>query len=208
MHAKDDVQVAAGASDLQPDRISRSGEPSLLAAASSSPQPSRVTRSATTASQHTSPLCCPDSGESVQVRSKESVQKEAILLKNLEPVTQSQTCNAWYPHRIHPLTKVSILSSPFQQRTSISSPFPLRLSLHKQDSISHITRSRYRPFYIGRVAYPQKQDHISHPTAASVLAGDFSNIFADLPVSLQIYELCIHIFASPSRHMVGRSIPP
>jgi hypothetical protein len=84
MHAKDDVPVAAGASDLQPDLISRSGEPSLPAAASSYPQPSRVTRSATTASQHTSPLCFPDSGESVQVRSKESVQKEAIYLSPQE----------------------------------------------------------------------------------------------------------------------------
>ena len=51
MHAKDDVPVAAGASELQPDRISRSGEQSLPAAASSSLKPSRVTRSATTASQ-------------------------------------------------------------------------------------------------------------------------------------------------------------
>jgi hypothetical protein len=76
--------VAAGASDLQHDRISRSGEQSLPAAASSSPQPSRVTRSATTASQHTSPLCFPDSGESVHVRSKESVQKEAIYLSPKE----------------------------------------------------------------------------------------------------------------------------
>jgi hypothetical protein len=84
MHAKDDVPVAAGASDLQPDRISRSGEQSLPAAASSSAQPSCVTRSATTASQHTSPLCFPDSGESVQVRSKESVQKEAIYLSPKE----------------------------------------------------------------------------------------------------------------------------
>ena len=53
MHAKDEVPIAAGASELQPDRIPRSGEQSLPAAASSSPQPSRVTRSATTASQHT-----------------------------------------------------------------------------------------------------------------------------------------------------------
>ena len=57
MHAKDDVPVAAGASELQPDRISRSGEQSLPAAASSS---------ATTASQAASPLSFPDSGESVQ----------------------------------------------------------------------------------------------------------------------------------------------
>jgi hypothetical protein len=84
MHAKDDVPVAAGASDLQSDRISRSGEQSLPAAVSASPQPSRVTRSATTASQHTSPLCFPDSVESVQVRSKESVQKEAIYLSPKE----------------------------------------------------------------------------------------------------------------------------
>jgi hypothetical protein len=70
MHAKDDVRVAVGTSDLQTDRISRSGEPSLSpAAASSFPQQSRATRSATTASkpQDTSPLCFPDSGESVQV---------------------------------------------------------------------------------------------------------------------------------------------
>jgi hypothetical protein len=44
MHAKDDVPVAVGASDLQTDRISRSGEPSLSPAAiSSSPQQSRAT---------------------------------------------------------------------------------------------------------------------------------------------------------------------
>jgi hypothetical protein len=49
MHAKDDVPVAVGASDLQTDRISRSGEPSLSpAAASSFPPQSRATRSATT----------------------------------------------------------------------------------------------------------------------------------------------------------------
>jgi hypothetical protein len=35
MHAKDDIPFAAGACDLQTDRISRSGEPSLPAAASS-----------------------------------------------------------------------------------------------------------------------------------------------------------------------------
>ena len=84
MHAKDDVPVAAGASELQPDRISRSGEQSLPAAASSSLKPSRVTRSATTASQAASPLSFPDSGESVQVRGKESVQKEAIYLSPQE----------------------------------------------------------------------------------------------------------------------------
>jgi hypothetical protein len=39
MHAKDDVPVAAGASELQPDRISRSGEQSLPASASSSLKP-------------------------------------------------------------------------------------------------------------------------------------------------------------------------
>ncbi len=78
------VPVAAGASDLQPDRISRSGEQSLPAAASSSPQPSRVTRSAPTTSQHISPLCFPDSGESVEVQSKESVQKEAIYFSPQE----------------------------------------------------------------------------------------------------------------------------
>ena len=84
MHAKDDVPVAAGASELQPDRIPRSGEQSLPAAASSSPQPSRVTRSTPTESQDTSPLSFPDSGESVQVRSKESVQKEALYLSPQE----------------------------------------------------------------------------------------------------------------------------
>jgi hypothetical protein len=84
MHAKDDVPVAAGASELQPDRISRSGEQSLPAAASSSLKPSRVTRSATTASQAASPLSFPDSGESVQVRGKESVQNEAIYLSPQE----------------------------------------------------------------------------------------------------------------------------
>ena len=84
MHAKDDVPVAAGASELQPDRISRSGEQSLPAAASSSLKPSCVTRSATTASQAASPLSFPDSGESVQVRGKESVQKEAIYLSPQE----------------------------------------------------------------------------------------------------------------------------
>jgi hypothetical protein len=83
MHAKDDVPVAVGASDLQTDRISRSGEPSLSpAAASSFPPQSRATRSATTASRphDTSPLSFPDSGESVQVRSKESVQKDVVYL--------------------------------------------------------------------------------------------------------------------------------
>ena len=84
MHAKDNVPVAAGASELQPDRISRSGEQSLAAAASSSLKSSRVTRSATTASQADSPLSFPDSGESVQVRRKESVQKEAIYLSPQE----------------------------------------------------------------------------------------------------------------------------
>jgi hypothetical protein len=62
MHAKDDVPVAAGASELQPDRISRSGEQSLPAAAPSPLKPSRVTRSATTASQAAPPLSFPDSG--------------------------------------------------------------------------------------------------------------------------------------------------
>jgi hypothetical protein len=84
MHAKDNVPVAAGASELQPDRISRSGEQSLPAAASSSLKPSRVTRSATTASQAASRLSFPDSGESVQVRGKESVQKDAIYLSPQE----------------------------------------------------------------------------------------------------------------------------
>ena len=87
MHAKDDVPVAVGASDLQTDRISSSGEPSLSpAAASSSPQQSRATRSATTASKphDTSPLSFPDSGESVQVRRKESVQKDVVYLSPQE----------------------------------------------------------------------------------------------------------------------------
>jgi hypothetical protein len=73
--------------DLQIDRISRSGEPSLSpAAASSFPQQSRATRSATTASQphDTSPLSFPDSGESVQVRRKESVQKDVLYLSPQE----------------------------------------------------------------------------------------------------------------------------
>jgi hypothetical protein len=78
MHAKDDVPVAVGASDLPTDRISRSGEPSLSpAAASSFPPQSRATRSATT-------LSFPDSGESVQVRSKESVQKDVVYLSPKE----------------------------------------------------------------------------------------------------------------------------
>ena len=59
MHAKDDVPVAVGASERQPDRISRSGEQSLPAAASSPLKPSRVTRSATTASQAAPPLSFP-----------------------------------------------------------------------------------------------------------------------------------------------------
>jgi hypothetical protein len=83
MHAKDDVPVAVGASDLQTDRISRLGEHSLSpTAASSSPQQSRATRSATTASKphDTSPLSFPDSGESVQVRSKESEEKDVVYL--------------------------------------------------------------------------------------------------------------------------------
>ncbi len=87
MHAKDDVPVAVGASDLQTDRISHSGEPSLSpAAASSYPQQSRATRSATTASKphDTLPLSFPDSGESVQVRSKESVQKDVAYLSPQE----------------------------------------------------------------------------------------------------------------------------
>jgi hypothetical protein len=72
MHAKDDVPVAVGASDLQTDRISHSGEPSLFSAAASSfPQQSRATRSTTASKpQDTSPLSFPDSGENVQVRSK------------------------------------------------------------------------------------------------------------------------------------------
>jgi hypothetical protein len=87
MHAKDDVPVAVRASDLQTDRISRSGEPSLSSAAASSfPQQSRATRSATTASKphDTSPLSFPDSGESVQVRRKESVQKDVVYLSPQE----------------------------------------------------------------------------------------------------------------------------
>jgi hypothetical protein len=87
MHAKDDVPVAVGASDQQTDSISRSGEPSLSpAAASSFPQQSRATRSATTASKphDTSPLSFPDSGESVQVRSKGSVQKDVVYLSPQE----------------------------------------------------------------------------------------------------------------------------
>ena len=86
MHAKDDVPVAVGASDLQTDRISRSGEPSLLPAAASFPQQSRATRSATTASkpQDTSSLSFPDWGESVQVRSKESIQKDVVYLSPQE----------------------------------------------------------------------------------------------------------------------------
>jgi hypothetical protein len=56
------------------------------AAASSFPQQSRATRSATTASKphDTSPLSFPDSGESVQVRSKESVQKDVVYLSPQE----------------------------------------------------------------------------------------------------------------------------
>jgi hypothetical protein len=87
MHAKDDVPVAVGATDMETDRISRSGEPSLSpAAASSLPQQSRATRSATTASKphDTSPLSFPDSGDSVQVRSKESVQKDVVYLSPQE----------------------------------------------------------------------------------------------------------------------------
>jgi hypothetical protein len=87
MHAKDDVPVAVDASDPQTNRISRSVEPSLLpAAASSFPQQSRATRSATTASkpQDTSPLSFPDSGENVQVRSKESLQKDVVYLSPQE----------------------------------------------------------------------------------------------------------------------------
>jgi hypothetical protein len=74
MHAKDDVPVAAGASELQTARISRSGEQSLPAATSSFLKPSRVTRSATTAAQAASPLSFPDSGESVQVRGSNQLQ--------------------------------------------------------------------------------------------------------------------------------------
>jgi hypothetical protein len=92
MHAKDDFPVAVCASDLQTDRISRSGEPSLSpAAASSFLQQSRATRSATTASkpQDTSPLSFPDSGESVQVRSKESVQKDVMHLTKASTASTS-----------------------------------------------------------------------------------------------------------------------
>jgi hypothetical protein len=87
MHTRENVPVAVGASDLQSDRISRSGEPSLSpAAASSFPQQSRATRSDTTASQphDTSPLSFPDSGESVQVWSKKSVQKDVLYLSSQE----------------------------------------------------------------------------------------------------------------------------
>ena len=47
-------------------------------------KPSRVTRSATTAPKAASPLSFPDSGDSVQVRGRESVQKEAIYLSPQE----------------------------------------------------------------------------------------------------------------------------
>ena len=108
MHAKDDVPVAVGASDLQPR---------LSAVVSSSPQPRRVTRSATTASPHTSPLCLPDSGESVQVRSKESVQKEAIYLspqehrrfqhgREVPPAAQLQYLNQSSSHRRSHITNL------------------------------------------------------------------------------------------------------
>jgi len=75
-------------------------------------------------------------------------------LKNLEPVTPSRICNGWYPHRLHtPLTTLTKASTlPFQQSLIIV-PFPLRLRLHKQDPISHITWPRYRPFTIGLVPY-------------------------------------------------------
>ena len=88
MHAKDDVPAAVGAVDLQPDRHPRAGEhPSSPAAASSSPPQHRATRSAATIAstqQSSSPLCLPDSGESVQVRSKESVKKDVLYLSSQE----------------------------------------------------------------------------------------------------------------------------
>ena len=71
MHAKDDVPVAAGASDLQ----SRSGEPSLPSAASSSPQ-LRYYRITT----YFTPLISRFGGECTGTGSKESVHKEAISL--------------------------------------------------------------------------------------------------------------------------------
>ena len=83
-----------------------------------------------------------------------------------------------YPQRIQPLTKASI-SLPFQQTASF--PFSTALAPHKQDPISHITRPQYRPLSIGLAPYSQKQDHISHPAAASFLAGDS---LASLPISL------------------------
>jgi hypothetical protein len=100
MHSKDDVSVAVGASDLQTDRIG--GAFPITRWGFFFPAAVRATRSATTASkpQDTSPLSFPDSGESVQVRSQESVQKDVIYLSVQEHKRFKHEANSikgtWY----------------------------------------------------------------------------------------------------------------
>ena len=94
MHVKDDVPVAAVASGLQPDRISRSGEQYLPAAASSSLKPSRVTRSANTATQAASPLSFPDSEGSWKNARRRSILPPRRAAEDA-PVTAQHDVPRW-----------------------------------------------------------------------------------------------------------------
>jgi hypothetical protein len=93
-------------------------------------------------------------------REQSSRLPHVFLLKNLEPVTPSRTCNAWYPHRIHPLTTASISPSPFD-REPRHCPFSIALAPSQGRSyLAPYQTSISPPFPLGlSVPYSPKQDH-------------------------------------------------
>ena len=84
-------------------------------------------------------------------------------------------------HRIHPLTKASIFA-PLSTKSLDIVPFPLRLRLHKEDPISHITSPRYRPFSIELALYSQKSKILPHILQPLAFCQEIS--LASLPISL------------------------
>jgi hypothetical protein len=139
MHVKDDVPVAAVASGLQPDRISRSGEQYLPPAASSSPQPSRVTRSTPTASQDTSPLSFPDSGRVYRYGEKNLYRKRRYIChrRNTNASSTVETCHL--QHNSNTLNHSSLHRRP--HITNLFSPCPERVRNDPEDLQVMVTKA-------------------------------------------------------------------
>ena len=98
-----------------------------------------------------------------------------FLLKNLEPVPTSRTCNNWYPHRIQPLTTASISPQPFDREPRYH-PFSIALAPSQGRSyLASYQASISAPFSLALVPYSPKQDHPAFWQEISL---------ASLPISL------------------------